>query len=423
MDKVKYQIFISSTYTDLVEVRKQVSDTILAMYHFPVGMELFSAGDEEQWEVIKDTLDVTDYYILIIGHRYGSMTDEGISYTEKEYDYAKELGIPILAFIRNRDVALRESEREFEAVKKEKLERFIEKAKGRMCQFWENQDDLLQKIAVALPKAFNRYERKGWVRGDKAASPETLMEMTRLLQENSHLKDELSKVKIKDIEPKLKVTLNEDNNIVIKYKEISIDKLKLPQKLDVDMYKSLGVSEDQVRKYNEELPLQEEIDKYNEEHEMYTRKKESAFDIDVKIENVGTSKANDLRVYISFPPEILVLKKEDLDALEEPNRPKIPVNPLDGKFITGYKTGSTHSLGLNHNLISRYITRSVYQRKIWIENNIIEIQIDDLLHSLMKNFDDIVIVPLKKGEFLADVSIICEETPKANEFSIPIKIE
>ena len=37
----KYQIFISSTYTDLVEERKKVRDTILSMLHFPVGMEIF----------------------------------------------------------------------------------------------------------------------------------------------------------------------------------------------------------------------------------------------------------------------------------------------------------------------------------------------------------------------------------------------
>ncbi len=48
MDK-KYQVFISSTYTDLVEARRKVRDAILSMYHFPVGMELFGAANEEQW--------------------------------------------------------------------------------------------------------------------------------------------------------------------------------------------------------------------------------------------------------------------------------------------------------------------------------------------------------------------------------------
>jgi len=40
-----------------------------------------------------------DYYILIVAGRYGSVTRDGISYTEKEFDYAKKIGIPILVFL------------------------------------------------------------------------------------------------------------------------------------------------------------------------------------------------------------------------------------------------------------------------------------------------------------------------------------
>ena len=77
----KYQIFISSTYVDLVEERQRVLRSILDMGHIPAGMELFSAADEEQFSYIKKILDECDYYVLVIGGRYGSVDDEGISYT------------------------------------------------------------------------------------------------------------------------------------------------------------------------------------------------------------------------------------------------------------------------------------------------------------------------------------------------------
>lgn len=51
----KYQIFISSTYKDLIEARSKVRDAILSMMHFLVGMEMFNAADEEQWEIIQET--------------------------------------------------------------------------------------------------------------------------------------------------------------------------------------------------------------------------------------------------------------------------------------------------------------------------------------------------------------------------------
>lgn len=63
MDK-KYQVFISSTYKDLIEARAKVRDAILSMYHFPVGMKLFGAANEEQWQIISETIDSSEVSIL-----------------------------------------------------------------------------------------------------------------------------------------------------------------------------------------------------------------------------------------------------------------------------------------------------------------------------------------------------------------------
>ncbi len=125
MDK-KYQIFISSTYEDLKEERKKVQETILSMYQFPIGMEMFSAANEEQWKIIQETIDSSDYYVLIIGHRYGSIIAKGeyagISYTQKEFRYALSKKIPILAFIIADSVPVTPDKQEKNAEKIIKLE-------------------------------------------------------------------------------------------------------------------------------------------------------------------------------------------------------------------------------------------------------------------------------------------------------------
>ena len=95
---VKYQIFVSSTYDDLRGEREQVLKATLEMGNIPVGMEMFSAADEEQWKIITRQIDECDYYAVIVAQRYGSVVD-GISYTEKEYDYAISKNIPVLGFI------------------------------------------------------------------------------------------------------------------------------------------------------------------------------------------------------------------------------------------------------------------------------------------------------------------------------------
>ncbi len=43
----RYQIFISSTYADLVEERKAIMEAIVELECFPAGMEIFPADDSE----------------------------------------------------------------------------------------------------------------------------------------------------------------------------------------------------------------------------------------------------------------------------------------------------------------------------------------------------------------------------------------
>ncbi len=85
MDK-RYQVFVSSTFADLKNERQRVIQTLMEMDCIPSGMELFPAMDEEQLEFIKRIIDDCDYYLLIVGGRYGSTDLDGISFTEKEYE-------------------------------------------------------------------------------------------------------------------------------------------------------------------------------------------------------------------------------------------------------------------------------------------------------------------------------------------------
>lgn len=168
----KYQIFISSTYEDLKEERRKVQDTILSMYHFPIGMEMFSASNRKQWEIIKETIDSSDYYVLIIAHRYGSTIeygeDSGISYTQKEFRYALKRGIPILAFfIDEEKAAVTVGKMEKDLDKMRRLEEFKKEVKDAFTvQWWENKYDLAIKVMNSLNKKIQENNMPGWVRAD-----------------------------------------------------------------------------------------------------------------------------------------------------------------------------------------------------------------------------------------------------------------
>ncbi|HYW55452.1 MAG TPA: DUF4062 domain-containing protein [Polaromonas sp.] len=188
MTTKKYQIFVSSTYEDLKAERDQVIKAILEMGHIPVGMEMFSAADEEQWQIIKNQIDLIDYYVLVIAHQYGSVTPEGVSYTEKEYHYAQSKGIPVLGFIVDSSALWPGDKVEKDAKKKKALDQFKTKVKGRLIQFWKNSDDLHAKVSISLIKSIVANPRVGWVRADEVADPAVTRELTRLSGENAVLR-------------------------------------------------------------------------------------------------------------------------------------------------------------------------------------------------------------------------------------------
>ena len=191
MAREKYTIFVSSTYEDLREERDQVMKAILELGHIPVGMEMFSAGDEQQWDLIRRTIDETDYYLVIIAHRYGS-TDGVTSYTEKEYDYAVSKEVPILGFVIDDDARWPKSKMDTDAVAVDLLNKFKIKAKSRIINFWRNRDELNSKVTVALSKAFISHPRLGWVKAESSSGLEAVKELTRLSRENADLRKKIN---------------------------------------------------------------------------------------------------------------------------------------------------------------------------------------------------------------------------------------
>ena len=171
--KKKYSMFISSTYEDLKEERQAVIGVALEKDIIPVGMEQFHAAPASQWNVITKMIDECDGYMLIIGGRYGSIDDDfGISYTEKEYNYAKSKGLPVLVLIRKDDaiIASKMDTGDTKHTKQEKMDlllRFKDKVKkdGNTVDFFSDINDLRYRAAQALSNSIDYFpEDSGWVR-------------------------------------------------------------------------------------------------------------------------------------------------------------------------------------------------------------------------------------------------------------------
>jgi uncharacterized protein DUF4062 len=181
----RYQVFVSSTYTDLADARREVVQTLLQMDCIPAGMELFPAADEEQLQFIRKVIDDCDYYILIVAGRYGSIDPHGVSYTEREFDYAVEQNIPVLAFVHADPSTLPPHHQEADDGLKARLESFRMRIQtGRMCKAWSKASDLAGLVALSMPRAIRNKPRPGWIRG-LADDPSALLEQINDLRKRN----------------------------------------------------------------------------------------------------------------------------------------------------------------------------------------------------------------------------------------------
>lgn len=197
MDK-KYQVFVSSTYEDLQEERKAVMEALLQMNCFPVGMEYFNAADDSQWDVITSLIDECDYYVLIVAGRYGSIDEaSGISYTQKEYEYAVKKNVPVISFVYKDINQLPSGKVEHNPDVLKKLEEFKNEIGKKLWQTWDNKDSLASAVVLSLNKLIKSKPRTGWVRY-VSLTAEANKQILELKEENEALKAKLKQVEDED---------------------------------------------------------------------------------------------------------------------------------------------------------------------------------------------------------------------------------
>lgn len=193
-NKNRLQVFVSSTFTDLRQERQAAVEAILSAGHIPAGMELFAAGDESQMEAIKQWIDESDVFLLILGGRYGSIEpNSGKSYIHLEYEHALSKGKPLFACVID-DAALQNSSMKYGSLENAKqLDAFRDLVKSKMVEFWKDSKDIELAIHKKLGELSRRKDLVGWIRANQEANlPALSDELARLSRENSELRAQLA---------------------------------------------------------------------------------------------------------------------------------------------------------------------------------------------------------------------------------------
>lgn len=182
MNKKMYSAFISSVYESLQDERSVVIDCLLDYRIFPICMEHFTVSSSAGFKEIEEFIDNSDFVVLILGSKYGSCDENGVSWTEREFSYAMEKKIKILALICNDLIALeKKPESELTAEEKKQL---AFRRKVNMAQRAED-EGAIRKIVGQFFSSINFGSFTGWTRGEDLDLSGEKLEAWR--KENAHL--------------------------------------------------------------------------------------------------------------------------------------------------------------------------------------------------------------------------------------------
>lgn len=173
----RYQVFISSTLKDLKKERQDLRSALIKNNFIVEGMENFPATNMREWKIIKERIDKSDIFVLIIGDKYGSIAenakelesdllieDKVISYTHLEFRYAKQRDIPILAFVKSKREDNDLVNNFVKEVQKSKL----------TTDNWKNETELVAAVTAGLNHTISEDDFKdnnGWVKVKSLNTP------------------------------------------------------------------------------------------------------------------------------------------------------------------------------------------------------------------------------------------------------------
>jgi len=144
------RIFISSVQKEFEHERAAIkgmieSDPVFSAYYNSFVFEMDApATDKSTQQVFLNEIGKSDVYLLLIGDKYGFEDSDGISPTEREYDYAIERGLPIIVLVRGTDNSGRE----------EKERQFLDKVSSNRTrvrfQHADDYGDLLNRVRCGV---------------------------------------------------------------------------------------------------------------------------------------------------------------------------------------------------------------------------------------------------------------------------------
>lgn len=162
LDK-RYQVFITTSGSEMQPERMILAQTL-------VGMGFFSWGLEQRTPLstafARRQIDDCDYVIVLLGSKYGEQSVSGVGYMHLEYIYAITKQKPIIVFMHDdpdsRDSDLHDQKPELKDKFKE-FRRLLQQEVDQVFSY-RSMRDLEMAVRLNMTQMLERYPVSGWVR-------------------------------------------------------------------------------------------------------------------------------------------------------------------------------------------------------------------------------------------------------------------
>jgi tetratricopeptide (TPR) repeat protein len=162
------RVFVSASTGDLGSYRQMVRDELIRGGCFPVVQEYFSADPRRLSQFLEDAIRPCDAVVCLLGPRFGAAPESGgspRSYTQLEYDAARQFGKDVYAFVASPSCPL--DHPPDEAEDRSRLQQVhIESVQQRdqtLCSAFSGIEDLRAQLLRLLPALAKSKQPKYWV--------------------------------------------------------------------------------------------------------------------------------------------------------------------------------------------------------------------------------------------------------------------
>lgn len=135
------KVFISSVMQGFADERQAAESAVKSLGLVPIMAEQFGAQPLSPRRACLEGVRKSDFFLAILGSRYGDERDSGKSPCEEEFDEAQQQGLPIFSFIKDC-----ERDKKQEAFK----DRITSYEQGYFVRLFDSTDKLFRQITESL---------------------------------------------------------------------------------------------------------------------------------------------------------------------------------------------------------------------------------------------------------------------------------